>query len=79
MNDKIEKELRKLTEDKEELLEKFQTRKEEFAESMLNFDCYQILRMDRHTEYTRLMDTARELGEIKVKRRVLLFAIENQS
>jgi len=75
MNDKIEKEISKLRRDKEELIEKLQERKKEFSIVILNSDPNQILGMEHYTDYSRLMDTAKELSELEIKLRVLYFAM----
>jgi len=75
MSNKIQNEIEKLRRNKEELIEKLQVRKKDFAEVILNSDPNQILRMECYTAYTRLMDTAKELSELEIKLRVLYFAM----
>ena len=75
MNDKIQKEVDKLRRDKEDLIIRLQVRKKDFAQIIINSDPNQILRMENYTDYTKLMDTAKELSELEIKLRVLYFAM----
>ena len=62
-----------LESDKEGLQEKFEARKKEYINSLQDSSAGQILSQYNYTEYTKLMDVARELNELEAKLRTIYY------
>jgi len=73
MNKNINTLIEQLEINKTELVERFEARKREYINSLQNSSAGQILSQYNYTEYTKLMDVARELNELEAKLRTIYY------